>query len=61
MSECQIPNGCLMHEVTGACPLCHEDGADRIAEHVSDWRTNDENGHLWDGPEVAQCAPVFRS
>lgn len=28
---CQIPNGCILHEQSGACPLCDEDGADIIA------------------------------
>lgn len=29
---CQIPNGCILHEQSGYCPLCDEDGADKIAE-----------------------------
>lgn len=39
-AECQMPAGCLYVEEAGACPLCDEDGADRIA----DWFNNqDEN------------------
>lgn len=35
---CQMPGGCIMHEQTGACPMCDEDGADRIAEYYSNMR-----------------------
>lgn len=28
--------GCIMHEPTGACPLCDEDGADRIAQWIAE-------------------------
>lgn len=28
--------GCIMHEQSGACALCDEDGADRIAKWVAD-------------------------
>jgi hypothetical protein len=40
MSDCQMPAGCILHEPSGACSLCDEDGADRIAEWQSqqqDW------------------------
>ena len=36
MSDCQIPGGCLYVEEAGACPLCDEDGADRIAEWANE-------------------------
>lgn len=32
---CQIPNGCLNDEEAHACPLCDEDGADRIAAYYA--------------------------
>jgi hypothetical protein len=36
MDDCQMPNGgCLRDDESGACPLCDEDGADRIAEWYS--------------------------
>lgn len=48
MSACQMPNGgCLHVEEVNACPLCDEDGADRIAE----WANRDGD----EVPENAGC------
>lgn len=34
--SCQIPEGCILHEQSGYCPLCDLDGADKIAEWLAD-------------------------
>lgn len=39
--DCQIPDGCLYDDEARACPLCDEDGADKIATFYSE-RTNAE-------------------
>ncbi len=41
---CQYPNGgCLHDDAADACPLCDEDGADRIAEYYSDREGEDDD------------------
>lgn len=37
---CKIPDGCILHEPTGACPLCDENGADIIAQWISEQPSN---------------------
>jgi hypothetical protein len=52
VSECQIPNGCIYDEGAGACPLCDEDGADRLAEYYADLE-NDVTGERI-APKIAE-------
>ena len=57
MSACQLPNGgCLHVEEANACPLCDEDGADRIAE----WANGDESAPSNDGPEAGMTEDWMR-